>query len=105
MASLSHIRDNEQSQSTFKKPSRNQGKNVLIPDEKRSYLIDLIHTQNMKITMAAQIADIPYENAKLINKIYIKNGRFHKLKTRNKKDATSDEKLNLRDDLFQMSLR
>ena len=50
----------------------------LISDKKRHMLIDLIQKQNMKIIDAAEIMDIPYENAKAIFRIYKQEGRTTK---------------------------
>lgn len=41
-------------------------------------LIDLIQNQGMKIIDAAEIMDIPYENAKAIYRIYKLEGRTTK---------------------------
>jgi hypothetical protein len=42
----------------------------LVSDKKRHMLIDLIQNQGMKIVDAAEIMDIPYENAKAIYRIF-----------------------------------
>ena len=50
-----------------------------ICDEARQRLIYLIHTEQMNIKNAAEICDIPYENAKVINKVFIDEGRVKKM--------------------------
>ena len=35
----------------------------------------------MRINKAAEMCDIPYENAKLINKVYLAEGRKYRIRT------------------------
>lgn len=46
-----------------------------ISNEQRRRLIDHIHTYKLSISKASKIVGIPYENAKVINAIYVKEGR------------------------------
>ena len=50
-----------------------------VPNSDRLFLLDLIHRQGMMINKAARRCNIPYENAKLINKIYMAEGRKARL--------------------------
>ena len=54
-------------------------KNTLVSNEQRMLLLDLIHNEKHTITKAAQLSNINYENAKLINSVYIKQGRLEKI--------------------------
>ena len=69
--------------------------NVHVSNSQRVQLLDLIHNQKHTITKAAQIANIKYENAKLINKIYIQQGRLNKIN--DKKNAKINKLLNPND--------
>lgn len=45
----------------------------------RSNLLRLIHVQGLSITNAARLIGIPYDNAKAINRTFIKQGRINKI--------------------------
>ena len=67
------LNTNESPKSTIKKKIKKPKcrTNVHVSNSQRMQLLDLIHNRKHTITKAAQIANIKYENAKLINKIYI----------------------------------
>ena len=44
-------------------------------DEERRQLLEFIYNEKMSIVDAAKIVNIPYENAKVINQLFIKEGR------------------------------
>ena len=48
-------------------------------NSERQRLLDLIHREGFKINKAAEMCDIPYENAKLINKIFLAEGRKERM--------------------------
>ena len=50
----------------------------IVSDEKRKALIKFITVDKMKIVDAAEMIDIPYENAKAIYRIYKNEGRSQK---------------------------
>jgi hypothetical protein len=56
-----------------------------VDNEKRAFLIELIFKQGIKIKRAAEIADVGYENAKFITKVYKKEGRNYKKSFKNVK--------------------
>ena len=45
--------------------------------------LSLVHKENMNIAKAARTANIGYENAKVINRVYKQQGRLHKLERKN----------------------
>ena len=49
-----------------------------VPNEKREKLVYYIHVEGMNITQAALAADVYYPTAKVINKIYKREGRTAK---------------------------
>ena len=49
-----------------------------VPNDKRELLIHYIHEKGMNITQAALAADVYYPTAKVINKIYKREGRTAK---------------------------
>ena len=51
-----------------------------IPDEDRERLIHLVHTEGETIKKAAEMCNIPYENAKLIHRIFLREGRRNRLR-------------------------
>lgn len=50
-------------------------------DTQRELFLDLVVTQNLKLAQAAKIADIGYENAKVIYRVFKSNGRRLKKRT------------------------
>ena len=51
---------------------------IVVSNEKRQELIDLISTKGMRICDAARACQISYENAKVINQVYRKEGRTNR---------------------------
>ena len=51
-------------------------------DDQRKDLVRMIHNEGHSIASAAKIADIPYDNAKAINRTYLKEKRVHKINYR-----------------------
>ena len=49
-----------------------------VSNEQRDYFLDMVHVKKIKLKVAANLADICYENAKAINKVYRKEGRNHR---------------------------
>jgi len=43
---------------------------VQVTDSQRQRLVELIHSQNYSIAKASKEANIPYDNAKAINRTY-----------------------------------
>jgi molybdenum-dependent DNA-binding transcriptional regulator ModE len=43
---------------------------VQVTDDQRRDLVRMIHNEGLSIASAAKIADIPYDNAKAINRTY-----------------------------------
>ena len=66
-------------------------KNIKVTDSQRMQLLDLIHNQKYSITKAASISNINYENAKLINQVYVKHGRFQKITKKRQKHGANDQ--------------
>ena len=52
---------------------------VRVPDDVRAELINLIDEHGMKVIDAASKLNIPYENAKLIYRIYLREGRIRQV--------------------------
>eukprot|EP00347_Sterkiella_histriomuscorum_P021946 403332220 len=55
---------------------------VQVTDAQRSDLVRLIHEENCSIAKAAKITGIPYDNAKAINRTYLKEQRVNKINYR-----------------------
>jgi molybdenum-dependent DNA-binding transcriptional regulator ModE len=55
---------------------------VQVTDEQRRDLVRMIHNEGQSIASAAKLADIPYDNAKAINRTYLKEKRVHKINSR-----------------------
>jgi molybdenum-dependent DNA-binding transcriptional regulator ModE len=55
---------------------------VQVTDEQRRDLVRMIHNEGQSIASAAKLADIPYDNAKAINRTYLKEKRVHKINYR-----------------------
>jgi molybdenum-dependent DNA-binding transcriptional regulator ModE len=55
---------------------------VQVTDDQRRDLVRMIHNEGHSIASAAKIADIPYDNAKAINRTYLKEKRVHKINYR-----------------------
>ena len=53
-----------------------------VTDEQRGELVRLIHEESLSIAKAAKMADIPYDNAKAINRTYLKEQRIIKINYR-----------------------
>ena len=51
----------------------------MVSDEKRLELLQLIHLHNMRINKAAKRLGIPYDNAKHINRVFLKDRRLKKI--------------------------
>lgn len=49
-----------------------------VSNEQRDYFLDMVHNKQIKLKRAAQLANIGYENAKAINKVFRKEGRNHR---------------------------
>ena len=52
---------------------------VQVTDEQRSTLVRLIHQENFSIARAAKTTNIPYDNAKAINRTYVREERVAKI--------------------------
>lgn len=48
-------------------------------DEQRSELVRLIHKEKYSIARASKTTGIPYDNAKAINRTYLKEERIRKI--------------------------
>lgn len=55
---------------------------VQVTDQQRSELVRLIHEENYSIARAAKVTAIPYDNAKAINRTYLKEQRVNKINYR-----------------------
>ena len=55
---------------------------VQVTDTQRIELIRLIHQEAWSIAKASKQAGIPYDNAKAINRTYIKENRINKINYR-----------------------
>lgn len=51
---------------------------VLVSNEQRQMLIQLIHTHGHSISRAAKVVNIYYPTAKAINKVYVRENRVQK---------------------------
>jgi molybdenum-dependent DNA-binding transcriptional regulator ModE len=65
---------------------------IQVTDEQRRQLVRLIHDKNYSIAKAAKTCDIPYDNAKAINRTYLKESRVKKI---NYQQRYQKAKLNL----------
>jgi molybdenum-dependent DNA-binding transcriptional regulator ModE len=52
---------------------------VQVTDEQRRELVRLIHDQGFSIAKASEDTQIPYDNAKAINRTYLREKRVHKI--------------------------
>ena len=57
---------------------RSKRRYARVSNQQRDYFLELVHDKQTKLKKAAQLADIGYENAKAINRIYRKEGRNHR---------------------------
>jgi len=55
---------------------------VQVTDDQRRDLVRMIHNEGHSIASAAKIAYIPYDNAKAINRTYLKEKRVNKINYR-----------------------
>ena len=55
---------------------------VQVTDQQRLDLIRMIHTEGCSIAKASKSTGIPYDNAKAINRTYIRESRVHKINYR-----------------------
>ena len=65
----------------------------LINDEQRAHFLELVNIQKLNIKQAATLANIGYENAKIINKIYKEDGRDFRLTTKSKPGQTKKQRM------------
>ena len=65
---------------------------VQVTDEQRRELVRLIHEHNYSIAKASKATDVPYDNAKAINRTYIRENRVKKI---NYQQRYQKAKLNL----------
>ena len=67
---------------------------VQIPDSKRVKLLKLIHDYKYSIARAARELDIPYDNAKFINRVYLTENRIEKIDhiNRLRRDSPAESK-------------
>ena len=52
---------------------------VQVTDEMRGELVRLIHQEKYSIARASKVTGIPYDNAKAINRTYLKETRIRKI--------------------------
>ena len=64
----------------------------MVTDQQRALFIDLVQHKKMPIREAAQISNIGYENAKIINRTYIKDGRSCRFTTKKRVGETLHER-------------
>jgi molybdenum-dependent DNA-binding transcriptional regulator ModE len=55
---------------------------VQVTDEQRRNLVHLIHNEGHSIASAAKAVDVPYDNAKAINRTFLKEKRINKINYR-----------------------
>ena len=55
---------------------------VQVTDQQRMDLIRLIHQESYSIAKASKVTGIPYDNAKAINRTYLREKRVHKINYR-----------------------
>lgn len=65
---------------------------VQVTDEQRRELVRLIHEHNYSIAKASKATDVPYDNAKAINRTYIRDNIVKKI---NYQQRYQKAKLNL----------
>lgn len=53
-----------------------------VTDDQRRDLVRLIHNDGHSIASAAKIIDVPYDNAKAINRTFLKEKRVNKINYR-----------------------
>ena len=53
-----------------------------VTDLQRAELVKLIHEQGLSIAQAAKRSDVPYDNAKAINRTYMRERRINKINYR-----------------------
>ena len=53
-----------------------------VTDQQRHELIRLIHQESHSIAKASKATGIPYDNAKAINRTYLRERRVHKINYR-----------------------
>ena len=59
-----------------------------VTDEQRGELVRLIHEKGFSIARASKDTQIPYDNAKAINRTYMREKRVHKINQRGGPHAT-----------------
>jgi transposase len=57
----------------------------MVSDQQRMLFIDLVQNKQMLIREAAEITNIGYENAKVINRVFKQDGRNIRLTSKNRK--------------------
>jgi molybdenum-dependent DNA-binding transcriptional regulator ModE len=55
---------------------------VQVTDSQRLDLIRMIHQEGSSIAKASKVTGIPYDNAKAINRTYLREKRVHKINYR-----------------------
>lgn len=55
---------------------------VQVTDSQRRELVRLIHDEGCSIAKASKVTGIPYDNAKAINRTYLREKRIHKINYR-----------------------
>lgn len=55
---------------------------VQVTDNQRRDLVRLIHEENCSIAKASKLTGIPYDNAKAINRTYLRERRINKINYR-----------------------
>jgi molybdenum-dependent DNA-binding transcriptional regulator ModE len=53
-----------------------------VTDQQRAELVRLIHDEGLSIAEAAKKSDVPYDNAKAINRTFLKEKRIIKINYR-----------------------
>ena len=51
----------------------------MVTDQQRAELVRLIHQENFSIAKAAKQSGVPYDNAKAINRTFLKEQRVKKI--------------------------
>eukprot|EP00347_Sterkiella_histriomuscorum_P015791 403355668 len=59
-------------------------KYIQINDEQRRQFLRLVHQEGFSISKASKLASIPYDNAKVINRIYLREQRVNKINFRHR---------------------
>lgn len=52
---------------------------IQVSDEQRRLLVHLIQRNNYSISQASKAVDVPYDNAKAINRTFLKENRTRKI--------------------------